>query len=61
MYKLQLNKNPMTGETLPTNMVIKDDKLWIPFDEQNPDYQEYLRWLEEGNTPLPADPIEIKE
>lgn len=51
----------MTGETLPTNMVIKDDKLWIPFDEQNPDYQEYLRWLEEGNTPLPADPIEIKE
>ena len=25
------------------------------FDENNPDYQAYLKWLEEGNTPLPAD------
>ena len=25
------------------------------FDEQNTDYQAYLKWLEEGNTPLPAD------
>lgn len=25
------------------------------FDENNPDYQAYLRWLEEGNTPLPAE------
>jgi hypothetical protein len=27
----------------------------IPMLEGNTDYQEYLKWLEEGNTPLPAD------
>jgi hypothetical protein len=24
------------------------------FDENNPDYQAYLKWVSEGNTPLPA-------
>lgn len=28
---------------------------WVPFDPDNADYQQYLKWLEEGNTPLPAD------
>ena len=27
----------------------------IPFDSGNTDYQEYLEWVAEGNTPLPAD------
>ena len=31
------------------------DNAWIPFDPDNTDYQAYLCWLEEGNTPLPAD------
>ena len=31
------------------------DNTWIPNDPDNTDYQAYLRWLEEGNTPLPAE------
>ena len=31
------------------------DNVYIPFDPANTDYQAYLKWLEEGNKPLPAD------
>ena len=27
----------------------------IPIDEGNTDYQDYLTWVSEGNTPDPAD------
>ena len=54
MYKL--HKNIRTGEI---NCVFRTDEngnTWcIPFDPANSDYQAYLAWLEEGNTPLPAD------
>tara|TARA_B100000900_G_scaffold387824_1_gene379380 strand:+ start:612 stop:770 length:159 start_codon:yes stop_codon:yes gene_type:complete len=35
--------------------VIYKEKLWIPLDPDNRDYQEYLKWVEDGNTTDPAD------
>jgi hypothetical protein len=31
------------------------DNAFIPKDEQNVDYQEYLKWCSQGNQPEPAD------
>jgi hypothetical protein len=43
----------MSGET---NTVIRlSDNAYIPFASDNADYQAYLLWCEQGNTPLPAD------
>jgi hypothetical protein len=50
MYKL--TKDPRTNEV---NGVCKDGVFGIPFDPANTDYQEYLKWVAEGNTPEPPD------
>ena len=31
------------------------DNSFIPFDHDNTDYQAYLKWVAEGNSPYPAD------
>ena len=31
------------------------DNAFIPFDPANTDFVEYQKWLELGNTPLPAE------
>ena len=52
MYKLpRLNPDGST----PQCIFRISDWASIPFDPDNRDYQEYLKWVAEGNTPEPAD------
>ena len=55
MYKLV--NDLITGQEDTSIIVRTSDNAYIPRDEGNRDYQEYLEWLAEGNTPEPADEI----
>ena len=37
------------------NVIRTADNASIPFDPANTDYQAYLKWVADGNTPLPAE------
>ena len=55
MYKLQ-NKITVDGSLGQSEAVIRlSDNAYIPLDPDNTDYQAYLKWVEEGGIPLPAD------
>ena len=53
MYKL--NKSPRIGEINSVTFIGDGYQLGIPFDPDNTDYQAYLKWVAEGNTPEAAD------
>lgn len=51
MYKLI---SGLRGQESSTVRRVADGAC-IPFDPANTDYQQYLAWLAEGNTPEPAE------
>lgn len=57
MITYKLNKGFDGGKTSSVNRYDSESTLVlsIPFDPDNTDYQAYLKWVAEGNTPLAAD------
>ena len=54
MYKLF--KDTWSNEIRSVTKTNEDGSgMSIPFDPANTDYQSYLKWVAEGNTPLPAE------
>ena len=47
MYKLTIN--PFGGD--PTCVIRLEDGALVPICDDNTDYQAYLAWVAEGNTP----------
>ena len=60
MAKYSNLDDTIKGETVTVGILLIDEvtktRLSMPLDEDNIDYQEYLKWVEEGNTPDPYDP-----
>ena len=56
-YKLLANTiDPITGDSIVNSSILrKEDNAFIPKDSENRDYQAYLAWVADGNTPDPAD------
>jgi hypothetical protein len=52
-YKLIVN--PRTNTVSETEIMRMSDGACISSSPDNTDYQAYLKWLAEGNEPLPAD------
>ena len=47
--------NIITNEVSGVLRTRDGETCQIPFDPANIDYQEYLEWVAEGNTPEPAE------
>jgi hypothetical protein len=55
-YKLSV----VLANELIQSVIRLSDNAFIPFDPDNTCYQEYLKWINEGNTPLPPDEPSIQ-
>ena len=53
MYKLY---KTLIGKDAATTIGVEPQVSFL-FDENNTDYQAYLKWLSEGGVPLPADEV----
>jgi hypothetical protein len=60
MAKYSNLDDTIKGKTVTVGILLIDEETKtrksIPLDEDNIDYQEYLKWVAEGNTPDPYDP-----
>ena len=57
MYKLNKKLDSEMNVVPPQSVTRLSDTAIVPFDPANTDYQEFLKWLAEGNEPLPADEV----
>ena len=54
MFTYKYIINYKTGKN-SDSIILRSDGWTIPFDPDNTDYQAYLKWVAEGNTPQPAE------
>ena len=52
MYKQVKNQQGQVRDDQIQRVI---DGAFIPFDNDNVDYQKYLEWVSQGNQPEPAD------
>ena len=53
MYKIIVD--PTTKKEICIERI--SDHAFIPINQNNSDYQDFLKWIAEGNTPLPPDDV----
>jgi len=55
-YKITYDNYSSKKESGTITKITNEIVCSVPQDPTNTDYQQYLKWLAEGNTPLPPDP-----